>query len=62
MQKEYTEEALEENKNLINEVIKSYVLGMKLIEIAKMYHITYYKARKILLDNNVRIRKKHEIV
>lgn len=60
MQKELTPEALEENKNSINEIIKMYVMGYKIIDIARLYHITYYKTRKILLDNNIRIRNRNE--
>ncbi len=60
LQNELTPEALEENKNLINDIVKAYVIGFRIIDIARTYHITYYKARKILLDNNVRIRNKHE--
>lgn len=60
MQKELTPEALEENKNSINEIIKMYLMGYKIIDIARLYHITYYKTRKILLDNNIRIRNRNE--
>ena len=62
MNKELTSEALDENKIIINDIIKMYVIGYNIIEIARLYHITYYKVRKILLDNNVRVRNKNEKV
>lgn len=62
MNKELTREALEENKIIINDIIKMYLIGYGIVEIARLYHITYYKARKILLDNNVRIRNRNEKV
>lgn len=60
MQKDLTTEALEENKSVINEVIKMYCMGFKIIEIARHFHLTYYKTRRILIDNNIRIRNKNE--
>ncbi len=60
MQKELNERALEENKNIINEIVKCYCMGFKIIEIARMFHITYYKTRKILIDNDIRIRNRNE--
>ena len=35
-------------------------MGFKIIEIARMFHITYYKTRKILIDNDIRIRNRNE--
>ena len=62
MNKELTSESLDENKIIINDIIKMYVIGYNIIEIARLCHTTYYKVRKILLDNNVRIRNKNEKV
>ena len=60
MLKELNERALEENKITINEIVKCYCMGFTLIEIARIFHITYYKTRKILIDNGIRIRNKKE--
>ena len=60
MLKELNEKSLEENKNTINEIVKCYCMGFTLVEIARMFHITYYKVRRILIDNDIRIRNRHE--
>ncbi len=60
MLKELNERSLEENKNTINEIVKCYCMGFTLVEIARMFHITYYKVRRILIDNDIRIRNRHE--
>ena len=60
MQKDLTPEALEENTTIIKDIVDKYISGYRIIDIARFYHITYYKCRKVLLDNNVRIRNKNE--
>lgn len=60
MQKDLTPEALEENKNVIDSVIHSYISGSTIKEVAEFHKITYYQVRRILVENNIRIRNKNE--
>ena len=57
-QQRYNLDSMADSKIIVEDIIKKYEAGLTIIQIARIYKITYYKTRQILLDNNIRIRPK----
>ena len=50
----------EVSEEIQNKIITNYLNGMGLIASGKEFGVGYYKVRKILAENNIHIRDKHE--
>lgn len=60
LEKNLNNETLENQITLFNDVCKAYADEHKtIIVIAREYHLTYHTVRKILIDNNIKLRPKN---
>lgn len=60
LEKNLNQDSINEQVKIINEVINSYeVSHLTILEIARKYDLTYHTVRKILIDNDIKIRPRN---
>lgn len=60
LEKNLNQDSINEQVKIINEVINSYeVSRLTILEIARKYNLTYHTVRKILIDNDIKIRPRN---